>query len=116
MGVDAAGVGHAVYRASGQGQTYSLVAFAHDLPDHLRSDRVIAEAWDTTFALMDGEPEAAISSGWPPTCPKQEAGRVSDRELSCPAPIARAPVGARGRPPRRGASSPTRRASTRSAT
>jgi hypothetical protein len=57
--VDAAGVGHAVYRAQGQGQTYSLVAFAHDLPDHLRSDRVIAEAWDTTFALMDGEPEAA---------------------------------------------------------
>jgi membrane dipeptidase len=44
--VDAAGVGHAVYRAQGQGQTYSLVAFAHDLPDHLRSDRVIAEAWD----------------------------------------------------------------------
>jgi hypothetical protein len=44
---------------AGQGQTYSLVAFAHDLPDHLRSDRVIAEAWDTTFALMDGEPEAA---------------------------------------------------------
>jgi hypothetical protein len=79
--VDAAGVGHAVYRASGQGQTYSLVAFAHDLPDHLRSDRVIAEAWDTTFALMDGEPDAADITRLAGNVPKQEAGRVSDREL-----------------------------------
>jgi hypothetical protein len=63
--VDAAGVGHAVYRASGQGQTYSLVAFAHDLPDHLRSDRVIAEAWDTTFALMDGDPTPLTSNASP---------------------------------------------------
>jgi hypothetical protein len=79
--VDAAGVGHAVYRAQGQGQTYSLVAFAHDLPDHLRSDRVIAEAWDTTFALMDGEPEAADIERLAANVPRQEAGRVSDREV-----------------------------------
>ncbi len=79
--IDEAGVGHAVYRASGQGQTYSLVAFAHDLPDQLRSDRVIAEAWDTTFALMDGEPEAADIARLAGNVPKQEAGRVSDREL-----------------------------------
>ncbi len=79
--IDKAGVGHAVYRASGQGQTYSLVAFAHDLPDQLRSDRVIAEAWDTTFALMDGEPEAADIARLAGNVPKQEAGRVSDREL-----------------------------------
>ena len=52
------GVGRAVYRAKGPERTYSLVAFAHDLPDHLRSDRVIAEAWDATFALFDGEPTA----------------------------------------------------------
>jgi hypothetical protein len=79
--VDATGVGHAVYRATGQGQTYSLVAFAHDLPDHLRSDRVIAEAWDTTFALMDGEPEAEDIARLAGNVPKQEAGRISDREL-----------------------------------
>jgi len=79
--VDETGVGHAVYRVKGQGQCYSLVAFAHDLPDHLRSDRVIAEAWDTTFALMDGEPEAADIERLAGNVPKQEAGRVSDREL-----------------------------------
>jgi len=79
--VDETGVGHAVYRVRGQGQCYSLVAFAHDMPDHLRSDRVIAEAWDTTFALMDGEPEAADIERLAGNVPKQEAGRVSDREL-----------------------------------
>jgi hypothetical protein len=66
---------------AGQGQTYSLVAFAHDLPDHLRSDRVIAEAWDATFALMDGDAEAADIERLAANVPRQEAGRVSDREL-----------------------------------
>jgi hypothetical protein len=79
--VDVSGVGHAVYRVQGQGQCYSLVAFAHDLPDHLRSDRVIAEAWDTTFALMDGQPEAEDIARLAGNVPKQEAGRISDREL-----------------------------------
>jgi len=42
--VDDRGVGRAVYRARGPERTYSLVAFAHDLPDEMRSDRVIATA------------------------------------------------------------------------
>ena len=50
------GVGHAVYSAVGPVNTYSLVAFAHDLPDDKRSDRVIADAWDATFTLFDGVP------------------------------------------------------------
>ena len=49
------GVGVATYRASGPERSYTLVAFAHDLPDDLRSDRVIAEAWDATFTLHDGD-------------------------------------------------------------
>ncbi|MDE4176282.1 hypothetical protein PXK01_19175 [Phaeobacter sp. PT47_59] len=79
--IDAQGVGRAVYRVRGQGQCYSLVAFAHDLPDALRSDRVIAEAWDATFALMDGEVSAADLDRLAANVPRQEAGRVSDREL-----------------------------------
>ena len=47
--VNGAGVGHAVYQAKTPLRVYSLVVFAHDLPDDLRSDRVIAEAWDVTF-------------------------------------------------------------------
>ena len=45
------GVGHAVYRAQGPERCYSLVAFSHDLPEEMRSDRVIATAWDATFTL-----------------------------------------------------------------
>ena len=44
----------ATYEAIGPKRTYTLVAFAHDLPDEKRSDRVIAEAWDATYTLHDG--------------------------------------------------------------
>ena len=80
--VDQAGVGHAVYRAIGPVRTYSLVAFAHDLPDHMRSDRVIATAWDATFALFDGMPTADDIARLAANVPLQEAGRVSARELT----------------------------------
>ena len=80
--IDAEGVGRAVYRAIGPARTYSLVAFAHDLPDHMRSDRVIATAWDATFTLFDGTPDAADLDRLAANVPLQEAGRVSSRELS----------------------------------
>jgi len=75
------GTGRAVYRAIGPRRTYSLVAFAHDLPDDQRSDRVIAEAWDATFALVDGTPTPADLDRLAANVPLQEAGRVSDGEL-----------------------------------
>jgi len=80
--VDDLGVGRAVYQAKGPERTYSLVAFAHDLPDELRSDRVIAEAWDATFTLFDGIPTEADLQRLADNVPKQEAGRVSASELS----------------------------------
>lgn len=80
--VDDRGVGHAVYRAQGPERTYCLVAFAHDLPDEMRSDRVIATAWDATFALVDGEPTAVDIERLAANVPLQEAGRISPRELS----------------------------------
>jgi hypothetical protein len=80
--VDAKGVGRAVYRAKGPQRTYSLVAFAHDLPDEMRSDRVIATAWDATFTLFDGEPTVADLDRLQANVPLQEAGRITDRELS----------------------------------
>jgi hypothetical protein len=80
--VDAKGVGRAVYRARGPVRTYCLVAFAHDLPDHLRSDRVIATAWDATFALVDGEPTPQDLDRLAANVPLQEAGRISRKELA----------------------------------
>jgi len=76
------GVGHAVYSATGPERTYSLVAFAHDLPPEMRSDRVIATAWDATFTLFDGVPDAADIDRLSKNVPLQEAGRVSEREIS----------------------------------
>ena len=80
--IDANGVGHAVYSATGPDRTYSLVAFAHDLPADQRSDRVIAEAWDATFALFDGVPTKADIARLAQNVPLQEAGRVTEAELS----------------------------------
>jgi hypothetical protein len=80
--VDDRGVGRAVYRAKGPERTYSLVVFAHDLPDEMRSDRVIATAWDATFALFDGEPSPSDLDRLTANVPLQEAGRISGKELS----------------------------------
>ncbi|SLN25047.1 hypothetical protein [Ruegeria meonggei] len=80
--IDANGVGHAVYTAQGLTHAYSLVAFAHDLPPEQRSDRVIAEAWDATFTLFDGIPTADDIDRLSKNVPLQEAGRVSENELS----------------------------------
>lgn len=80
--VDATGTGHAVYRTSCGERTYSLVAFAHDLPEDMRSDRVIATAWDATFTLFDGEPTQTDIARLRDNVPLQEAGRISTRELT----------------------------------
>lgn len=80
--VDQTGVGHAVYTATGPNHSYSLVAFAHDLDPSMRSDRVIAEAWDATFTLFDGIPTSADIARLTENVPLQEAGRISEAELS----------------------------------
>lgn len=80
--MDVRGVGRAVYRMRFAGGSLSLVAFGHDLPDHRRSDRVIATAWDATFALFDGTPDTGDLERLQANVPLQEAGRVTSRELS----------------------------------
>lgn len=79
--VDKRGEGVAVYRASGPTRSYSLVAFAHDLPPEKRTDRVIAEEWDAAFALFDGDPSPADIDRLRANVPRQEAGRVSGTEI-----------------------------------
>ncbi len=75
------GEGVAVYLAKGPKRTYSMVCFAHDLDPAQRSDRVIAEAWDTTFALHDGVISEEDIERLSHNVPKQEAGRCLDSEL-----------------------------------
>ena len=83
--IDDNGVGVATYsatRTTGEPRTYTLVAFAHDLPPEKRSDRVIAEAWDATFTLFDGVPTQDDIERLSRNVPLQEAGRVSQSEFS----------------------------------
>lgn len=80
--IDDRGVGHAVYVAQGPERAYSLVAFAHDLPPEMRSDRVIATAWDATFTLFDGIPDPDDIERLSKNVPLQEAGRVDENSLS----------------------------------
>jgi len=80
--IDAKGTGTAVYTAHGPQNSYSLVAFANDLDPEKRSDRVIATEWDATFTLFDGIPDEADLARLRANVPLQEAGRISQSELS----------------------------------
>ena len=80
--IDDDGFGYATYSVHGPERSYTLVAFAHDLPAELRSDRVIAEAWDCTFTLHDGIPSEDDIIRLKNNVPLQEAGRISKNELT----------------------------------
>ena len=75
--MNADGHGRAVYTVHVGGYPYSLVAISNALDDSMRSDRVIAEAWDACFTLFDGIPTADDLDRLANNQPKQEAGRYS---------------------------------------
>jgi hypothetical protein len=75
------GFGHAVFSLTLGGHDYALVAVSTDLPPELRTDRVIATAWDGAFVLFDGIPDAADIARIKANAPLQEAGRFGPRDL-----------------------------------
>lgn len=79
--IDKDGVGHAVYSVTLGGYTYSLFAITRDLPPEMRTDRVIATAWDSAYVLYDGVPDASEIARLAREAPKQEAGRFTKRDL-----------------------------------
>lgn len=79
--LNAQGHGVAVYRTQTDNGVYSCIIFAQDLDDDKRSDRVIAEAWDITFALISGEADEQIIEQLSQSVPLQEAGRNNPRVL-----------------------------------
>ena len=74
--MDADGFGLAVYTVALGGNPYSLVAFSNYLDPERRTDRVIAEAWDTTFALFDGIPDSGDLQRLEANVPKQESATI----------------------------------------
>ncbi|MGX1097796.1 hypothetical protein [Amorphus sp. MBR-141] len=79
--LDAEGYGHVLYHARGPERTYTLIAYSRQLDAERRSDRVIADAWDATFSLFDGVPDAADIARLADNTPQQEAGRYRSSEL-----------------------------------
>ena len=81
LSLDAQGYGTAIYTIRTPQRAYSLVAFSQEIPDERRTDRVIAEVWDTTYVLYDGIPDQAEMDRLSNCVPLQEAGRFTLREL-----------------------------------
>ena len=79
--LDERGVGTAVYALHMPAGIVRLIGFGHQIADEERSDRVIAEKWDSTFALTTDQPDDATIARLFANVPHQEAGRCSAREL-----------------------------------
>ncbi len=81
LDLDHNGIGRTLHAAHGPRRTYSLVGFSGSIDLRERTDRVIANAWDTTFSLFDGVPGAADIERLEANTPRQEAGRFRASEL-----------------------------------
>lgn len=73
---DESGRGSAVYTVRAEGHTLRFVAFSQTLDESERTDRVIAEAWDITAALIEGELTPEREADLRLNVPLQERGRV----------------------------------------
>ncbi len=79
--LDENGHGFAIYCLQTRAYRYHVVVFSRHLEDAQRTDRVIAEAWDLTFCLLEGEVDADLMSALSANVPLQEAGRQNPRLL-----------------------------------
>ena len=73
---DAEGCGTAVYTVDAEGRKLSFIAFSRTLDESERTDRVIADAWDVTAALIEGDLKAEREADLRRNVPVQERGRV----------------------------------------
>ena len=73
--LNADGYGEVIYRIQTPQSRYHVVIFSRFLKDDDRSDRVIAEAWDLTFGLVEGDVEEDLMASLSENIPLQEAGR-----------------------------------------
>ena len=79
--IDADGYGTAVYTVDTPARRYGFVGFTQPLDPAMRTDRVIAEAWDAAFVLYDGEPAPEEITRLRDNAPRQEAGRYAATDL-----------------------------------
>ena len=79
--LDKDGYGTAIYEINILNEIYSLVCFSQYLAEEDRSDRVIAEKWDTAYTLHIGKVNEKELERLKLNIPLQEAGRNSPKEL-----------------------------------
>ncbi|MFP3392175.1 hypothetical protein [Brevibacillus sp. SIMBA_040] len=79
--LDENGYGEARYTITTPKQTFYFVVFSQYLHDLERSDRVISEKWDITFALCEGPLTPEKMARLRSDLPKQEAGRGDSMDL-----------------------------------
>ena len=80
--LDKDGYGVAVYSVRKNKRVYSLICFSQHINAEERSDRVIATKWDAAFVLHDGVPTKNDIERLKENVPKQEIGRMSNKELA----------------------------------
>ncbi|MFE4835751.1 hypothetical protein ACFRAU_13860 [Arthrobacter sp. NPDC056691] len=76
MELDPAARGTAVYTVDAEGRQLTFVAFCRTLEESERTDRVIADAWDVTAALIEGSLTPEREAELRLNVPVQERGRV----------------------------------------
>ena len=79
--LDEKGYGTAIYEIKINNNIYSLVCFSQHLDSADRSDRVIAEKWDTAYSLINGKLDDQELNRLRKNVPLQESGRNSPKEL-----------------------------------
>ena len=79
--LDENGYGTAIYEIKINNNIYSLVCFSQHLDSADRSDRVIAEKWDTAYSLINGRLDDQELKRLRKNVPLQESGRNSPKEL-----------------------------------
>ena len=79
--LDYDGYGHAVFDIKMPHSQLSLVIFSQYLAPEERNDRVIAEKWDLTMTLVEGEVDDLWLEQLAANVPLQEAGRIDARSL-----------------------------------
>ncbi len=79
--LDAEGRGEAIYRVDAGGHDLHFVAFTTTLDEATHTDRVVADAWEVTCALVDSDPSGTFLDDLRRSVPLQEHGRLDSRVL-----------------------------------
>ncbi|UOF93788.1 MAG: hypothetical protein IR526_04095 [Bordetella sp.] len=75
------GFGYAIYTLNTPTNVYNLFISSDEISSSERNDRVIAEKWDVTFALVSGNIDSKLLDNLRSNIPLQEIGRNSNKVL-----------------------------------